>query len=231
MAKEVSVLVTCDWHDDKTPAIETVEFGYDGWTYTLDLCADHLATFNDSIGRFTAAASKSKGVPSVKRGHRSTGAAAATKELAFERVALREWARANGFDIGLRGRISATIRDAYAAAAFADAAIEPAAPAVIAAATKPRSSKTAQAAKKPASSAKKRAGRKAATNLAGGAKTKAVHAGKRPARKAATSLPAATGNVRSWAHANGYQIGDRGRIPVDVREAYEAAVSDVAATG
>ncbi len=29
--------------------------------------------------------------------------------------------------------------------------------------------------------------------------------------------------IRSWAQANGYSVGDRGRISADVREAYERA--------
>jgi transcriptional regulator with XRE-family HTH domain len=36
-------------------------------------------------------------------------------------------------------------------------------------------------------------------------------------------VPADPTDVRSWARANGYQIGDRGRVPADVRAAYEAA--------
>jgi hypothetical protein len=29
--------------------------------------------------------------------------------------------------------------------------------------------------------------------------------------------------IRAWAKANGYQVSDRGRIPADVRQAYDAA--------
>ena len=36
-------------------------------------------------------------------------------------------------------------------------------------------------------------------------------------------VPADPTEVRSWARANGYQIGDRGRVPADVRAAYESA--------
>ena len=32
-----------------------------------------------------------------------------------------------------------------------------------------------------------------------------------------------TAQVREWAQRNGYTVGDRGRIPADVREAYAAA--------
>lgn len=31
--------------------------------------------------------------------------------------------------------------------------------------------------------------------------------------------------IRAWAQENGYQLGDRGRIPNDIRDAYRAATS------
>lgn len=31
--------------------------------------------------------------------------------------------------------------------------------------------------------------------------------------------------IRAWAQGNGYQLGDRGRIPNDIRDAYRAAIS------
>ncbi|MEU2516742.1 histone-like nucleoid-structuring protein Lsr2 [Streptomyces syringium] len=32
-----------------------------------------------------------------------------------------------------------------------------------------------------------------------------------------------TASIRSWAKENGYQVNDRGRVPADIREAYERA--------
>lgn len=47
-------------------------------------------------------------------------------------------------------------------------------------------------------------------------------------RSGATPRKRSSGNsdtaaVREWAQRNGYTVGDRGRIPADVREAYTAA--------
>lgn len=44
-------------------------------------------------------------------------------------------------------------------------------------------------------------------------------------RTAATTASAAAGTseIRAWARANGYEVNDRGRIPAQVVEAYEAA--------
>ena len=43
----------------------------------------------------------------------------------------------------------------------------------------------------------------------------------RSAAKAATSGTSAK-EIRDWARSNGYKVPDRGRIPADVREAFES---------
>ncbi|MGA5135565.1 histone-like nucleoid-structuring protein Lsr2 [Streptomyces olivoreticuli] len=48
------------------------------------------------------------------------------------------------------------------------------------------------------------------------------------ARKAAGRSPAArpnqdTAEIRAWAKEQGYNVNDRGRVPADIREAYEKA--------
>lgn len=40
--------------------------------------------------------------------------------------------------------------------------------------------------------------------------------------KSTTSGPSAR-ELRDWARSNGYQVSDRGRVPSDVRDAFEAA--------
>lgn len=45
---------------------------------------------------------------------------------------------------------------------------------------------------------------------------------KRGKRKAVQSGPSAK-EVREWAQSNGYDVPDRGRIPAEVREAFDAA--------
>ena len=43
-------------------------------------------------------------------------------------------------------------------------------------------------------------------------------------RRAGSSGPKRdTAKIREWAQNNGYQLGDRGRIPLEIVEAYEAA--------
>jgi hypothetical protein len=104
MAQKVTVVLTCDLHDAEMPAITTVGFGYQGQSYEFDLCQDHLDEFTQVMRRFAGSARRSG------RGGRK--APAATEDLA----AIREWARANGHQVSDRGRIAASIREAYEAA-------------------------------------------------------------------------------------------------------------------
>ncbi len=43
----------------------------------------------------------------------------------------------------------------------------------------------------------------------------------RPVRGAGGSQD--TAKIRAWAKENGYEVNDRGRVPADIREAYEKA--------
>ncbi|MFS3127219.1 histone-like nucleoid-structuring protein Lsr2 [Nocardioides sp. Bht2] len=54
------------------------------------------------------------------------------------------------------------------------------------------------------------------------------HARRVGGRKASGRRPSAAGgpaasDVRDWARQNGYELSDRGRVPAEVREAYDAA--------
>jgi hypothetical protein len=46
--------------------------------------------------------------------------------------------------------------------------------------------------------------------------------GRRTRSAAATSGPSAR-ELREWARSNGFEVSDRGRVPAEVREAFEAA--------
>ncbi|MEV8310617.1 Lsr2 family protein [Streptomyces flavidovirens] len=47
--------------------------------------------------------------------------------------------------------------------------------------------------------------------------------GRGKARAAAAGGNQNTAEIRKWAKANGYNVNDRGRVPADIREAYEKA--------
>lgn len=45
----------------------------------------------------------------------------------------------------------------------------------------------------------------------------------RGARVKRTTVGSNSRTIKEWARANGYEVNDRGRIPNDIREAFEAA--------
>lgn len=47
------------------------------------------------------------------------------------------------------------------------------------------------------------------------------HAGAAPRKRSSSNSDTAA--VRKWAQRNGHKVGDRGRIPAEIREAYTAA--------
>jgi hypothetical protein len=100
--------------DGESEAAETVSFGLDGQAYEIDLTEEHAQDLRGRILEFSQHARKVGGrAASVPRPRSSTPPDSALKESAH---AVREWARAAGYEVNGRGRISRAIRDAYRAA-------------------------------------------------------------------------------------------------------------------
>ncbi|MFE6691382.1 Lsr2 family protein [Streptomyces sp. NPDC057743] len=55
-----------------------------------------------------------------------------------------------------------------------------------------------------------------------GRKTGGRSSGRGKARAASAGSPD-TAKIRAWAKENGYNVNDRGRVPADIREAFEKA--------
>ncbi len=115
MAQKVEVVLTCDLDTEPTPAIETVAFGYGGQTYEFELCKAHLDEFQETMQRYAASARPASGRRGAG-GRARTPRAPRSVATAAELVALRDWARANGYEVNERGRIPAHVRQAYEAA-------------------------------------------------------------------------------------------------------------------
>lgn len=92
---------------DGGPADVTIEFGYDGTTYEIDLNKAHADAFRDEMALYVGHARKASR-PRRESGRRGGG----RQDLA----AVRAWAAENGFDVAPRGRVSAEVLDAYASA-------------------------------------------------------------------------------------------------------------------
>lgn len=106
MARTTHVVVTDDL--DGSEGAETVTFGLQGVSYSIDLAGENLQKLEDALAPFIQAASK--GSPSRRRGKGSRGGSRS------DSAAIREWARANGHDVPDRGRVPSAIREAYEAA-------------------------------------------------------------------------------------------------------------------
>ncbi|CAM5505104.1 MULTISPECIES: histone-like nucleoid-structuring protein Lsr2 [Streptomyces] len=104
MAQKVQVLLVDDL--DGGEADETVTFALDGKTYEIDLT--------------TANADKLRGLldPYVKGGRRTGGRAAGGRGRTHaggnqDTAAIRAWAKENGLKVNYRGRVPASVREAY----------------------------------------------------------------------------------------------------------------------
>jgi hypothetical protein len=96
---------------DGSPAERTFTFAVDGTNYEIDLSAENIAEFKSALGGFMESARKVKGTSNGRR-TRSTGAGGARQSREQTR-AVREWARQQGHHISDRGRIPASIQQAF----------------------------------------------------------------------------------------------------------------------
>jgi Lsr2 len=88
---------------------ETVRFGLDGKNYDIDLSAKNAAKLRDTLAQYVGAARKVSG-----RQRRTGGSPARAEKEQLQ--AIREWAKSNGHKVSDRGRIAASVMDAYEAA-------------------------------------------------------------------------------------------------------------------
>ncbi len=106
MAQKVHIVLIDDI--DQSDAEETVTFGLDGKEFAIDLNKKNARSLRDALAPYVAHARPVSG-----RGGRRSAAKAAGGAAPSE---IRAWARENGFDVPERGRVSAEVREAYAAA-------------------------------------------------------------------------------------------------------------------
>ncbi len=109
MAQKVQVILVDDL--DGGAADETVTFALDGVSYEVDLSTRHAQELRDAITPWTASARRvsSRGLARGSRRGRSSGGSSRANEI-------REWARANGYTVNDRGRISQEVQTAFDAA-------------------------------------------------------------------------------------------------------------------
>lgn len=83
-----------------------MRFSLDGTAYEIDLTEEHAAELRQGLGRFTNSARKITGT----RG----ASALATGAMGRERTQqIRAWAQQQGITVNARGRINASVVEAY----------------------------------------------------------------------------------------------------------------------
>jgi hypothetical protein len=106
MAKTTTVTLTDDL--DGTKADRTLTFSWDGTTYEIDLSKKNASVLEKSLSPYVESARK------VKNG-RARARRSSTDPKA-DLAAIRAWAKQNGHRVSDRGRIAASVLEAYNAA-------------------------------------------------------------------------------------------------------------------
>jgi hypothetical protein len=112
MAQKVQVVLIDDL--DGGEANETVTFGLDGATYEIDLSERNAAQLRDALATWVGNARRVSGRATRPTGRR--GSSSSSSSSSSDTTAIRSWAKENGYKVSERGRISAEVQEAYAAA-------------------------------------------------------------------------------------------------------------------
>ena len=115
MAQRIQVLLVCDLHDNDTEGTETISFSLDGAGYEIDVCDAHSAELRDAFAPYVGHARRA-GRAAVSGARRKAAAGRGGAGSPDRVTAIREWGRKNGHKVSERGRLSASLVQAYDAA-------------------------------------------------------------------------------------------------------------------
>jgi hypothetical protein len=112
MAKQVVTLLTDDL--DGSKADRTVEFGLDGTSYTIDLSEKNVGKLRKALDPYLTAGTRvgHGRIDGRRRGGRGARSAP-TRSDPDQNKSIREWAAKKGYEVSDRGRIPASIVEAY----------------------------------------------------------------------------------------------------------------------
>jgi len=106
MAQKIQTLFIDDI--DGGEAVGTVRFALDGTEYEIDLSAKHDEELRAALGTYVAHARKVGG-----SSRKAAGGRPGRKPSTVDTVAIRAWARENGYEIKERGRVPADLVAKY----------------------------------------------------------------------------------------------------------------------
>ncbi|MQY14653.1 Nucleoid-associated protein Lsr2 [Streptomyces sp. RB5] len=105
MAQKVQVLLVDDL--DGGEADETVTFALDGKSYEIDLTNDNAEKLRSALEPFVKSGRRTGGRGGAgRKGRAGAGAGEDTAKI-------RAWAKENGHDVNDRGRVPASVKEAY----------------------------------------------------------------------------------------------------------------------
>ena len=111
MAQRVNVVLVDDI--DGSDASETVAVGLDGAQYEIDLSTENADRLREALALYISHGRRAGGRKKAASSAKPSSSGQASGPSAAE---IRTWARENGWDVPERGRVSAEVREAYAAA-------------------------------------------------------------------------------------------------------------------
>lgn len=100
MAQKVEVTLVDDLDGGK--ADETITFALDGAQFVIDLSEKNATQLREGLAKYIDAARKEKGVRLTGRGGRRAAVALAGPDTSE----VRTWAKAQGYEVSERGRVS-----------------------------------------------------------------------------------------------------------------------------
>ncbi len=98
---------------DGSTAEETITFGIDGANYEIDLNAKNAGKLRDALATYIGHATPIRRTRTTASSSRSTAGSSPARADREQTQAIREWGRANGYEVSDRGRIPAALLDAY----------------------------------------------------------------------------------------------------------------------
>ncbi|MEU3795633.1 histone-like nucleoid-structuring protein Lsr2 [Streptomyces fructofermentans] len=106
MAQKVVTVFTDDLTGADSDEVSTHTFSLDGVNYEIDLVPDNYDRLYEALAPFIGKGRKTGRTRGAGRPRRDTAGGPSAEEM-------RVWARANGYEVHDRGRVPATVREAY----------------------------------------------------------------------------------------------------------------------
>lgn len=107
MAQKIITIYTDDLTGQESEDVQTVSFGLDGRSYEIDLNADNHDKLAGVLNPFIAAGRRVRKDKATSTGSKKPAPGGP------DTAKIRVWAKEQGYEVNDRGRVPASIREAY----------------------------------------------------------------------------------------------------------------------